>query len=589
MPLKIRIPKPAWQWALAIGLYVLALFLYRYREVWGTPYWGNDDVVQHLTWAWTFGEHRFVEGDPWVAASGLLQPWGYYALIRVLTLFFDPLTVSRIFPVFTLYIACLSVFFLVKRRFGWALGLCAVLMFSNIPMERMAGFMARAFAIPFMLLFLFYWDAGRKKAAAWTAAASALFYPTAFLVLGAFTGLAALWDLISGRFWKEWKRKEIGWLTGCFVAALLILFLKSRMLEAHPLIGPFFPREALLSMPEFAPGGRVDFQSQMDPGLPWKFPVRHYLRLPWPDYTLVLMAVSFVLSWIFLKAERGYYRLVVLFAASGVICFYLAQWLLPRLFQPDRYLYYCLLSAYFLFVIGVIPRWRRPGGGSPSRNHPSEPVSPAGEGQAHRAAGVDSIPRMFTRRQGPMGGLTIIPAILFLLLTAWSVFDIRSPKESGIYRYGDFAALYDKIKSFDHPVKIAGPTEVTSEIPWFSQASVLFSDEACHALYFTRYHRLIQAPVWDFIRAYTAGSPEPVVRLFKDHQVDYLILDRFFFEHNRMFLFEPFQAEVKRLTEGKKGEDYWLSHAPDSLVLPVDWRFGLLDGKRFLEVYGGVE
>ncbi len=559
--------KPDLWWAAAVAAYVGLLFWYRYREVWGTPYWGNDDVVQHLIWS--FRDQHFKPGDPWVITSGALQPWGYYGLIWLLSRFIDPVTISRIFPVFTLYAACLSAFFLVKRRFGWALGLCAVLMFSNIPLERMAGFMARAFSIPFMLLFLCFWDAGRKQAAGWTAAVSAFFYPSAFLTLGCFTVLNYAWDLLAERREQTgnrtlksrlivWPQKDLLWLAGCFIVPLGFLFLKSWTLNHHPLVGPFFSREALMSMPEFAPGGRVDFHIQMDPGQPWKFPLRHYLKLPLPDITLVLLAALFAGSWFFLKQHRRYFRHVILFAASGVACFYLAQWLLPRLFQPDRYLYFSLLSAWFLFVIGALS----PSGGGRGRN-------PSGGG----------------RGRNPALAFRLIP-ILVIPLTAWSVFKARSPKESGIYRYGDYAALYDKIKSFDHPVKIAGPTEVTPEIPWFCRQSVLFSDESCHALYFTRYYDLIQEPARDFIRAYTATDPIPVLELFRDHQVDYLILDKFFFEHNRMYLFEPFQTEVKKRTEGKTASDYWLTHAPDSLLIPVDWRYTLLDGARMLEVYG---
>ena len=113
----------------------------------------EDDFPQHLLWLYQFKENFFQPNDIYVEMSRLIQPWGYSGLVLLLSQFFDPVTISKFFPVVPLFFTCLFTFLFLKKHFGVALGLGGMILMSNVPFRAMIGFFARGFAFPAFVRF----------------------------------------------------------------------------------------------------------------------------------------------------------------------------------------------------------------------------------------------------------------------------------------------------------------------------------------------------------------------------------------------------------------------------------------------------
>ena len=105
---------------------VYALTFFNYVQ-WGDlqkPLHLNDDFPQHLIWLYKYQENFFQPNDIYVEMSGLIQPWGYAGLTYFLSLFFDPITISKYFPVLLLVFYLPFYFFIVEKNvFGLALAI----------------------------------------------------------------------------------------------------------------------------------------------------------------------------------------------------------------------------------------------------------------------------------------------------------------------------------------------------------------------------------------------------------------------------------------------------------------------------------
>ena len=69
----------------------------------------TDDAAQHVFWLYAYtGDHGFVPGDPMVAHAELIQPFGFWALMRGAVLLFDPMDLSRWLPLAPEVVACMA-------------------------------------------------------------------------------------------------------------------------------------------------------------------------------------------------------------------------------------------------------------------------------------------------------------------------------------------------------------------------------------------------------------------------------------------------------------------------------------------------
>jgi uncharacterized membrane protein len=525
-----------------IAGYSLFLFLFSQEMALSNPYWINDDWPQHHLWLYQYQANFFQTDDFYLLAAEAIQPWGVTIVNRLLASFFPPLTISKIFPLFTLYATCWFSFFLIKRRLGWAFAIAAMVLMSNIPFERMIGFFARAYAFPLLLAFLYCWVEEKKKAVLAVVFLSSLFYPVIFLLEGGIMGISFAIALLEKKVAQN-ARWYLGQLVVLLCCCCLLLW-KSYRIEHNPVLGGFLSKTELLERPEFGPGGRVSFQYNMNIDLPLRFSWKSYFPLPTGGYGIVLVAsLLLILISLLLLRKSEHKRLditIVSLFVSGTVLFYLAQWRLPQLFLPERYLYYSYLPFLFLLVLRSF-----------------------------------SFLRSLIRKP-----LFLDISVMAILIFA--AFYQKSPKDIGLYGYDEHRSLYEQINTFKRPVMIAGPPIITSQIPTFCRQSVLFSQEAAHAIYFKNYYDYVKPRVDDFVDAYTSDKLEDLRDFIGKYDIDYLIIDKKFLSSKEIWFYEPYRGIIRKKLKEVDPTSLALTQIPPAFIIKVDERYDLLDGKALL-------
>lgn len=502
----------------------------------------DDDWPQHLLWLYHYYPNYFPGQDVYLEVSRLLQPWGYQILVRFLSLFFEPLTLSRIFPFFLLYASCWFTFQLVEPRFGWLLALTAMIMMSVVPQERMVGFLARGFGFPLILAYLYFWVNEKRTGLYFTFLLAALFYPVSFLIIGSMQGFSYLRTVFRKNFLADLRRELLS-ITSLLIGAGILL-LKSFLVQKNESIGPFYSRDELLSMAEFGPGGRVNFIYNMRGDLPWKYLSQPRIFDVFHPYQPVITVLLFLIPLLLLfRKKSDFVRFdwaLVMLGFSGVVLFYLAQIRLPQFFLPERYLYYAYLPlVYLLFIRGF--------------SLAQKIVNP-----------------------------TYLIGLISVGFVIYACFFRFSPKNIGAENMQEYAGLYETIQSIKEPVLLAGPPNICSQIPTYCRQAVLFSDEAAHAIYFRHYHEFVKPRIDDFVSAHLSTNPLELAQFLKKYQIDYLILDRAFLENGQMWFFEPYQSQINQALEQLDPSELAVNKIPGQFLREGNWQYYLLDAKAWL-------
>jgi len=526
----------------------LGIFIFSQHETLSQAFILDDDWPQHLLWLYQYTSSDFLEGDYYMEASQVLQPWGYWLLNRILVVFFHPLTISKVFPFFLLYATSWFTYYLLRPRMGWVLALAGMLLMANIPHERMIGFFARGFGFPLIMGFLYFWVNEQKKGISIFLFLSTLFYPVSFLLAASIQGLGFIKNSIQHSFKSTIKKQKTALLS--ILVCLVVLLLKSYQIRTHPLTGGFLSKKALLSLPEFGAGGRVDFSSNMDFGMVWDYLRLPYVLLSFAPYEAIISLVLFVLlatfSW--KKGFKDRLDLAIIFLGIGSIAlFWAAQLLLPSLFLPERYLYYAYLPLVYLLLIRV-------------------------------SAIIAS------RLKKPI----LFQFFILIGLSYASLWKVP-PKHLGVNNYQDNSSLYEFIQSLPERKLFAGPPNITSQIPSFCQQPVLFSDEAIHAIYFKNYYEYVKPKLADFVAAYSSSNLDSLKSFLVEHQVDYLILDRSFMEKGQIWFHEPYKSQIQESLKNQPIDSLAVNKIPQIYLLDVHWRYKLLDVKPFIQNYANFQ
>lgn len=530
--------------SLLVALYCLGFFVVSQQAAWQMPYRVNNDWSQHLVWLSPYGDHHFQADDYFLATAHLIQPWGIQGVNYALGQFFDPLVISHFGPFFMLLATCWFTYLLLREKLGWPLALAAMVMMSNIPFERMVGFFARAYAFPLLMGFLYFWVRENYRGVGLFLVLSALFYPVTFLLVGGILGMEGAYFFLRrqwGDFWSTHKVAFVGLLVG-----IGVVLAKSYVINTSDLLGGFLDREALLSWAEFGPGGRVNFQYAMNVSLPFEWNWERFFDVPGVtlEWVLVVGLIVLLLLQIVLRSDDENSRLdrsILFLGLGGTLLFYAAQWLLPRLFLPNRYLYFSYLPFLYLLMVRGI----------------------------HLVGTYLKKPRLVSLLFSPM-------LIVLIFLT-------HSPLAAGLDDYGRNGKLYEQISALEGPQLIAGPFDIMSQIPTFCRQSVLFSGENIHGLYFKHYYEYVTPRIRDFYDAYTSTDVADLKSFIVKYGIDYLVVERAFLRDKTTWLYEPHQTIYQAKLTEMKVEDLALNKVPEVFFSGDDPNYVLLDCQGLLD------
>jgi len=472
----------------------------------------NDDVRQQLYWMQRWLDPALYPQDLLNDYARLYVSWGVQGLYRVGALFFHPLFFSKLVAV-ALFAWLGALFYstgcaLKDQGLGVA-ALCAC-WFSPAFMENISGGLARAFAAPLLLLFLYALARRSRPLALAALLGQALFIPYILLpCLLAATGHLTLWRL---RLVKT-PPLLCAWSDALTCLAALGLAVAWQHGLGAAGFGPLPWATEVMGRPEFYAGGRLDLLPF--PSLAWELVAR-----PWsvfaPFRQGLVPGIAFtclVLPALALGARRAQWKALAphavalgsLFAASLGL-YAVARLAAFKLFVPSRYLEYTTNIFLCLSVAFLLDALLRPRLATASRP------------------------------------LTTALLACALLLGAARQYGVE------LYDYSAGAKLYEFARSTPKTARFAGPPEIMDNVLTFGQRNVYASFELAHP-WSTGYWAQIGPRLERLATASYTTDPDVFARFCREQGIDFFVVDRRQYEPEFMAstpFFEPFSAKIRK-------------------------------------------
>lgn len=490
------------------------VFAWAHHAAFLNPYIINDDVRQQLYWM-----QRWV--DPQLYPSSLLNdyarmyvPWGVQAVYYCASFFVDPIFFSKVLSG-GLYVFMGTLMYLVGQRVaGRRMGLAAVSVFWLMPffLHAISGGLARAFAGPLLVLFIYGNVCMSRQVVAVALLLQSVFIPYIFILCGGAVGLAWI-------FWRAGlvpKPPFLGCLFDFAIAACAVvttLAWRLQMMRAG--FGPLPSVAEMSGRPEFSAAGR--FLVLPVPSIfhelfirPWEF------IAPFRDKGPVvgIIGVVVILLVVALSVGKARWSLwagqipwIISLAGASLGLYCSARLLLFQLFLPSRYLEYSVNVGYCLLLGAVLHGF--------------------------------SFSTTNTRRQMALGGV-----IMALLLGGWRSTNI------GLYDYSGQAPLCRLIRE-ETPKRalIAGFPSTMDNVLTFGQRNVFASYELSHPWSMGYWERL-EPRLRDMFNAYYARDIQGVVDFCRKNDIGYIVVDERHFSPEFMNgcpFFAPFNAQIREL------------------------------------------
>lgn len=546
-----RLEQPRLITLLAIGSFMAAMFVtfVMERPALFDPYVINDDARQHIYWMARFQDPELFKGDPLADffSSPKFATYGMVGLYSLMSFFVEPLVFSKILPLFLIPLCAVFLFALGRRLKDPLSGLILVAIFLTViwDRDRFSGGLARSFAYPILILFLYSLVRRRYLAASALMVAGALFYPPIAPVCA---GTWAFSFLDLPRLRVNFRRNGLApFLIGSVLtlAVLISAYIVFKDEAAGRLVTP---TEAA-HMPEFYRNGRVEFFHESpivqylqgeDAGLGLHGPVNVLL------FTSVL--IGLLLRSEAFKTPKEVWHLML----SSLCLFLLAHFLLFRLHLPSRFSEVPISLSLMVFTsIHLRPAIQKVTGLIPSHRLRSRPVAVA--------------------------EVAVVALVLSFFILGMSM------SQAKLVRFPD-GPLTSFLATLPKDTLIAGHPEDMDWIPIFSKRKVLVNREGSLP-YHVEYYGEIQKRTYDTLDAYYADSLADIARFCRKHGVDYLVVNRSRFSSGSLrtqpMYDEPYNAKIKAKIAGR--ERFAALEIPPEKIVWQDSKFMVTDCRRMVE------
>ncbi len=480
------------------------------------PFVVNDDVRQQLYWMQRWLDPDLYPRDLLNDYAKLYVSWGVQGLYRLGVLAFPPLFFSKLVAV-TLFAWLGALFYstgCALKDHGLGLAALCACWLSPAFMENISGGLARAFAAPLLLLFLYALARKSRPLALAALLGQALFIPYILLLcLLAAAGHLAAWRL---RIVKATPLLH-GWRDACCCLACLALAVAWQHGLGAAGFGPLPWAKEVLNRPEFHAGGRLNLLPI--PSLGWELVAR-----PWsvfaPFRQGLVPGIAFtclLLPALVLGARRARWQALAPHAAvlgsllgASLGLYAVARLAAFKLFVPSRYLEYTTNILLCLGVAFLLDALFRP-----------------------RLAGA--------------------PKILAASLLACALL-LGAARQYGVelYDYSAGTALYEYARSTPKSARFAGPPELMDNVLTFGQRNVYASFELAHP-WSTGYWTQLGPRLERLATASYATHPEELARFCHEEGIDFFVVDQRQYEPEflaRTPFFEPFSTRIRKLAAG---------------------------------------
>lgn len=504
---------------ICISLITALLFIWAHHTVFLNSYILNDDVRQQLFWMQRWLDPELYPQDLLGHYSQLYVPWGVQGLYYLVSSIIPPLLFSKILPGILYTFMGTLVFFTGRRIGGWALGLTCVAAFWFMPffLHYMAGGLARAFAGPLLMFFLYGWVSRSRWLVAIALVAQSLFIPYIFVLCTGAAGLA----------WLGWKCKitEEPPFLSCMMDLVILgcacgLLLGWHMQMSAAGFGPLPWASEIMNQPEFSALGRFHI-------IPVPSIFHELIIRPWESLapfktsfdklgifwlcTLIPFIVVFIFKAPWCLWKQHAVPVVCLIVAS-ILLYVSARMVLLKLFLPSRYMEYSVNIGY-CFVLGMCLF-----------------------GMIEQKGKIP-----FCR------ALVVVSIVAFL-----GAFRLSG---EGMHDYSRDQEICEYLKvNTTKDVLVAGHPYQMDNILTFSQRNVFASYELAHP-WNQGYWARLKPRLLELFEAYYAGDVSEVTAFCIRNEIDYIVVDPRFF--TKEFIettpfFAPFDTLIREKVQDVK-------------------------------------
>ncbi|XGV86532.1 MAG: hypothetical protein ACAF42_13365 [Limnothrix sp. BL-A-16] len=551
----------------------MALF-YGWQSVkWATrnPYIVQDDVRQHVFWAFRYLDPGLFPGD-WIADYyQSVAPLGYQWLYHGAALLgWDPLTVSKYWPVILGLVTTALTWRVMIRLLPvpWVALLGCILVNQSLWMEDdLASSTPRAFATPLVLAVM---DALLSRSL-WgclgAIALSGLFYPMVAVVAA-----AALAVNLGRRWWATRRGRShpealtpLDWRLAIGGIAMAVAVLLPELLTSSE-FGPVISRSQAAALPEFNFVGNEygrSFFFHPNPLIFWLFAPRSgFLWVGFvPPIALAALALP---RWLSRPARARQFPLASSLSPhfamlgdwvwGGLGLFLAAHALLFRLYLPNRYGYVPLRVV--LPVAGAI------------------------------ALGLWLDRQMqATQPQKPRWFWPLVSLVLSLSIVVPMVPNLAV--SSQLQMEGRMAEVYEFLQKQPKDILVVSLSKEADFIPIFARRSILASREFALP-YHWGYYRVLRQRIEDTIRAQYTSNLSEVKAFLRKYQVNFWLLEPWSLsksdlaDNTWLQQFQPLIQDVSNRLD--RGEPPALERAIAPCSVLENKRLQLLDARCILQL-----
>jgi hypothetical protein len=499
----------------------------------------NDDTRQQLFWMQRWLEPDLYPPDLLSEYARAYVPWGVQGVYYLASFLIAPLAFSKILTGILYVFTGIFIHFTGRRVGGNSMGFAAASVFWFMPffLHAMSGGLARAFAGPLLMLFLYGWICHSRRLVASALLLQAVFIPYIFILCGAASALG----------WLAWRMNvarrppflgRIGDVALTVLACALLLAWKWQMGEDF---GPLPSLGDMVGRQEFSANGR--FHIVPVPSIlhelfirPWEF------IAPFRDQNDIVGIIGLILiiptaiygglrsDW---RQWRPHLVPVGCLALASVLLYITARILLLKLFIPSRYLEYSVNIGYCLLLGSCL--------------------------------------QGLVFRKSELSRRTLACLILVFLLSCFRNTDI------GLYDYSADSPLYATIlKQTPVDAVIAGPPSLMDNVLVFGKRNVFASYELAHP-WNLGYWKRLQPRLNALFDAYYSDNIHDIATFCRNNSIDYIVVDKR--HYTKDFLkgrpfFAPFDDRIRETAA--RTHDYALL-SPKIYTVRIDDNLCLID------------
>lgn len=533
----MRLSPKSVEWALA----VLALGYFAYFVAVQIPDIPNTWILEWDTRAtslpaWRYHDTGLFPNDLIVDYMGAFYGTpGWALLFWVGTLFTDPLTLTKILPLFALAVVVWQGGAFGYRRFGPAgFAVSVVMLVSTYWIWfRLLGFNSRGFGFPLLCAFVRYADAKMEKRVLATLFIAALSYPSVLLLMGPAYGLLLLAQ----------RAPRVAWVRLVAVGVLCFGVMARQMFFPDPRVGRPPTYEQAATLRQMGPGSNQPFYPLASAreflmpvvdgffqtaGKPiWKKAQKRLQKHP-------IVYASVFGAALLLLARRRAKNLPLVFAAtlvSAIVMYFVIRAVAYRLYLPDRPLTFAYPVALAL--------------GFP-------------------VLAYEAFSRLTQKWAGSLAAVTV--AGFFFLMRGNGVV----PPEKSMPDYSAWnTPVLGFVRSLPKDSLIVALPEQSSVIAAYAQRSTLFSMHS-NTPFFYQFALEMEARFEEFYRAFYGTSWEPFRKLRDERGVTHVVYNEADFGPQaipRSRYAQPWSSLNARLILASRPDEKVLKNPPPEVVV----------------------